>query len=147
MALASLLADYLYLVHQIDFIKLLLDHMTKILLPFILLICLASPLFGQVGGDNTYEFLNLNASARVASLGGSLISVRDDDASLAYHNPALLNSSMHRQLAFSHAFHLAGINYGYASYSLPAFFYAVLYDYLGEATFMNCWRTYIRPIY
>lgn len=35
-------------------------------------------------------------------------------------------------------------NYGYASYSLPAFFYAVLYDYLGEATFMNCWRTYIR---
>lgn len=35
-------------------------------------------------------------------------------------------------------------NYGYASYPLPAFLYSVLYDHLGEATFMNCWRTYIR---
>lgn len=88
----------------------------KILL-MILLSGLLSTLGAQVGGDNTYEFLNLNASARIAGLGGSLISVRDDDASLAYHNPALLNASMHRQLAFSHAFHLAGINYGYASYA------------------------------
>lgn len=35
-------------------------------------------------------------------------------------------------------------NYGYASYSLPAFLYAVLYHHLGEELFLNCWREYIR---
>jgi hypothetical protein len=91
--------------------------MTKKIVLCALLYGLLAPLFGQVGGDNTYEFLNLNASARIAALGGSLISVRDDDAGLAYHNPGLLNSTMHHQLAFSHAFHLAGISHGYASYA------------------------------
>lgn len=91
--------------------------MIRILLLSLLFLGLVESLTAQVGGDNTYEFLNLNASARIAGLGGSLISVRDDDASLAYHNPALLNATMHRQLAFSHAFHLAGINHGYASYA------------------------------
>jgi hypothetical protein len=35
-------------------------------------------------------------------------------------------------------------NYGYASYPLPAFLYAVLYDHLGEELFLDCWREYIR---
>lgn len=35
-------------------------------------------------------------------------------------------------------------NYGYASYPLPAFLYAVLYDELGEDVFLQCWREYIR---
>jgi hypothetical protein len=35
-------------------------------------------------------------------------------------------------------------NYGYASYPLPAFLYAVLMDHLGEELFLDCWREYIR---
>ncbi|MCI4671696.1 MAG: M1 family metallopeptidase [Bacteroidia bacterium] len=35
-------------------------------------------------------------------------------------------------------------NYGYASYPLPAFLYSILYDELGEETFMKCWQEYIR---
>lgn len=35
-------------------------------------------------------------------------------------------------------------NYGYASYPLPAFLYAVLYDHLGQELFEKCYREYIR---
>jgi hypothetical protein len=75
------------------------------------------PLSGQiVGGRNTFQFLHFSPSARVTALGGSLITVMDDDVNLAYLNPALLNPQMHQQLAFNHNFHLGGINHGYAAY-------------------------------
>ena len=35
-------------------------------------------------------------------------------------------------------------NYGYASYPLPAFVYAMLHHHLGEETFLKCFREYIR---
>ena len=70
----------------------------------------------QLGGHNTYEFLNMATSARISALGGNLITVRDDDVNLAYANPAALNEAMHQQIGFSHNFHLAGIQNGYASY-------------------------------
>ena len=37
-----------------------------------------------------------------------------------------------------------GSNYGYASYSLPAFFYGTLHHYLGEETFTKAYREYIK---
>ncbi|MEM9917229.1 MAG: type IX secretion system protein PorQ [Bacteroidota bacterium] len=78
-----------------------------------------SPLFSTaqiVGGNNTYEFLNLPASARLTAMGGHLISVRDDDLSLALSNPSLLNPDMHQQIALSHNIFLGGINHGYVAY-------------------------------
>ncbi len=90
--------------------------MLRALLP-LLACCLIGPAaFPQLGGLHTFEFLNLSPSARVTALGGNLITVRDDDASLAYANPALLNPQVHHALAFNHNFHVAGINNGYASY-------------------------------
>ena len=70
-----------------------------------------------VGGDNVYEFLNLSPSSRVTALGGMLISVKDDDVTLAHENPATIQSSMHQQLAVSHNIHLSGINHGYVAYA------------------------------
>ena len=70
----------------------------------------------QIGGINTYEFLNLSHSARITALGSNLITVRDDDVALAAANPAALNPSMHQQLSFNHSFHFAGIGQGYAAY-------------------------------
>lgn len=69
-----------------------------------------------IGGQHVYEFLNLPQSARVTALGGSLITVKDDDVALAFSNPAVLNPSMDLQLSFNHNIHLAGINNGYASF-------------------------------
>lgn len=72
--------------------------------------------YSQLGGQHIYEFLALPSSARVTSLGGSMISVIDDDLALGYHNPASLNSEMDNRLSFSHNFHLADISNGYAAY-------------------------------
>lgn len=80
--------------------------------------CLLTALSAQVGGLTTWEFLNLSPSARVSALGGYLIAVPDDDVNLAMVNPALLNPSMDGRLSFSHAFHPAGIDQGYASFGL-----------------------------
>ena len=40
----------------------------------------------------------------------------DDDLNLGLANPALLNESIHKQIALSHSFHLAKTNHGYGAY-------------------------------
>jgi len=74
-------------------------------------------LYGQTGGDNVYEFLNLTHSGLVASLGGSNISLITNNPDLAYYNPALLNAQMDKSLALNYTNYFAGINYGFAIYS------------------------------
>ncbi|MCB9250930.1 MAG: type IX secretion system protein PorQ [Flavobacteriales bacterium] len=76
-----------------------------------------SNLFAQIGGTRTYPFLNLDHSARVAAAGGSLITIRDNDISLAYQNPALLNKKMHNHATLSYLNYLAGINMGFGGYA------------------------------
>jgi len=85
----------------------------------IIICCLGSSslLFSQTGGNNTYEFLNLAIPARVASLGGALISLKDNDLNLSFQNPALLDSTVHNNLALSYIDYFSDISYGYASYS------------------------------
>jgi len=73
-------------------------------------------LLAQPAGKRAYEFLNLPASARITALGGHLISVHDEDISLALANPATLNDRMHNRISFSHNFHFADIQNGYVSY-------------------------------
>ncbi len=90
--------------------------MQKILLFFILSFSANVLLAQPIGGKNVYEFLNLSPSARTTALGGSLISVSDDDVVLAALNPATLNPDAHNQMAFNHNLYVAGISTGYASY-------------------------------
>jgi hypothetical protein len=91
--------------------------MPKRLLTLGIAIWMTGALSAQIGGISIYEFLNLPNSARITALGGTLITVRDDDANLAFSNPAALNPLMHQQLAFNHSFHVADISHGYASYA------------------------------
>lgn len=86
------------------------------ILLFVFLIS-AGNLLAQLGGQRAFSFLNLSPSARITALGGNLITVVDDDVNLAYANPALLNPLMHQQITFSHNFHLAEIQNGYAAYA------------------------------
>lgn len=71
---------------------------------------------GQIGGKHVYEFLGLPGSARLSALGGTLISVMDDDVNLALSNPAVSNKAMHNALSFSHNFIFADVQSGYVSY-------------------------------
>jgi hypothetical protein len=70
----------------------------------------------QKGGETTYSFLGLTNSARVAALGGDVVSLMDDDINMVFHNPALLSPGMHNNLSLNYVNYFAGVNYGYASY-------------------------------
>lgn len=99
------------------------DH-HRILKPtfLFLLLVISGQNLAQVGGDHFFDFLGLPSSARETALGGSLITIADEDLSLAYGNPALLNDKMHNRIVFNHNFHFVDITNGYAAYarSIPA---------------------------
>ncbi|TLX77684.1 type IX secretion system protein PorQ [Labilibacter sediminis] len=71
----------------------------------------------QRGGESTYDFLNLTNSARVAALGGTNVSMVNNDLNLAYHNPSLLNDTMSNSLVLNYVPYMADINYGYVAYA------------------------------
>jgi len=71
----------------------------------------------QIGGTGIYQFVDLAPSSRISSLGGNLISVKDDDPTLAIQNPSLLNASMDNHLALSYLDYLAGVNFGSVIYA------------------------------
>ena len=97
--------------------------------------------FAQIGGEYTYDFLNLTNSARMAALGGNQVALSDpSDLNVSYNNPSLLMSDMKNQLAVNYVDYFAGINYGYAAYSfgtpLPGNF-AVGMHYINYGKFIE----------
>ncbi|MFC2104897.1 type IX secretion system protein PorQ, partial [Bacteroidota bacterium] len=90
--------------------------MKKLLATFSVII-ITFPLYAQIGGTHTYDFLNLINSARVASLGGDVIAINDNDFNLTYHNPALLNPDMNHSMIVNYVNYFTDINYGYAAYA------------------------------
>jgi len=73
--------------------------------------------FAQLGGNATYQFLNLISSPRQAALGGKVITNVDYDVTQALYNPATINIEMDNQLALNYANHLGDIRYGTAAYA------------------------------
>jgi len=87
------------------------------LLPLLILLVLFSlSLRAQLGGESTYEFLNLPNSARIAALGGEYMASYDGDITLSLANPSLINEDMHNNLGFSFVDYYSDIKYGYAQY-------------------------------
>ncbi len=71
--------------------------------------------FSQAG-NAVYAFLDLPVSSRVAALGGTNVSLRDNDLSFAFRNPALLTAENDKQISLSMANYLADIKFGSAMY-------------------------------
>lgn len=88
----------------------------------IFLLAFVSPLtYGQIGGENTYDFLNLTNSARMAALGGNQVALSDStDLNVSYNNPSLLRPDSKNTLVINYVDYFAGVNYGYAAYSFGA---------------------------
>ena len=92
--------------------------MRKLILLITLLVFITPMAFCQIGGESTYEFLNLTNSARMAALGGNQIALHDStDLNVSYNNPSLLMPGMKNMLALNYVNYFAGVNYGYAAYS------------------------------
>lgn len=89
------------------------------LFSIILLIFIASEFhsLAQTGGRSTFEFLNLPASARASALGSNLLSISDNDISLVYTNPSLINPELNNNLSLSFVDYYSDISYGYATYA------------------------------
>ncbi len=80
--------------------------------------------WAQVGGRQTFSFLNHPAGARLAALGSINVSSPSTDVTMLQANPALLQPNMHKHLALSYTDYLADI-------SLSSVFYAVNHPKLG----------------
>lgn len=78
---------------------------------------LQNSLMAQIGGGNTYEFLNLTSSPRIAAMGGDFLAINDNDILLAPSNPSLINPGLHNHLGVAFVDFFTDINYGTASYS------------------------------
>ncbi len=78
---------------------------------------LTSLAVAQVGGESTYQFLNLVSSPRQAALGGKVFTNVDYDVTQGLFNPATINVEMDNQLALNYTSYLGGISYGTASYA------------------------------
>lgn len=77
-----------------------------------LLFVLSVQLQAQIGGTKTFSFLDLPVPARSNALGGATMAIWDKDVNLSYSNPALLNPSCSKQLAFNYVNFVSDLNYG-----------------------------------
>jgi len=84
---------------------------------FFLLIISSVSAKAQLGGTSAYSFLNLPISARVVSLGGNLMCVKDNDLNVSLVNPSLLCDSMDNNVALSFSSYFAKVKYGYVAYA------------------------------
>lgn len=86
---------------------------------FVLLaVLLPSGLWAQYmgSGSSTFNFLDLPVSSRMNALGGTNVSVRDGDVSMAMANPALLGAMTDKVLQLNFAYYLPGTMFGSVLY-------------------------------
>jgi len=87
-------------------------------LKMLIFLCSISILgMAQEGGLHTYEFLNLSPNAHVTGLGGRQIAVYNDNPSMGFTNPSLINAKMHRQLNVGAVLYPGDVYYGDAFYA------------------------------
>ncbi len=87
----------------------------KIVFSLFLILTLNS-LKAQIGGHNSYAFLDMDYNARSVALGGDYLLSFDDDINGAASNPASITKKMDKNLALNHAFFPSGINFGQIAY-------------------------------
>ncbi|MDR2681060.1 MAG: type IX secretion system protein PorQ [Tannerella sp.] len=68
-------------------------------------------------GNSAYNFLRYPTSSRVSALGGYSVSLVERDASLVFHNPALLGGEMDGMLNFNYMNYISDINVGSAVFT------------------------------
>ena len=79
---------------------------------FIFLFLLLPIFFYSQNTSNSFSFVNLEHSARSSAMGGNLISIYDNDLSLAQIAPSLLNQNMHNGIGFSFVDYFSDIRTG-----------------------------------
>ncbi|MBX9851295.1 MAG: type IX secretion system protein PorQ [Cytophagaceae bacterium] len=68
-----------------------------------------SSCYSQIGGRNSFEFVDMGVNAHVAGVGGLNVSIKDNDLNMILQNPALLTSEMHKNLSLNYVAFFADI--------------------------------------
>jgi hypothetical protein len=71
----------------------------------------------NLGGLSTYNFLKLAPAPQLSALGGTVVSIFNNDASLSYSNPALLQTNQDKNLYANINFMYGGIKQMYVNYT------------------------------
>ena len=66
--------------------------------------------------ESAYNFLRLPVSAHIAALGGENISLNDDDATIIFHNPAMLNFVADKTVNLNYMTYMEGANTASAAF-------------------------------
>ena len=92
--------------------------LVTVLLTGLLTVLVAVPVQAQYLGSGTsaFAFMDLPVSSRLNALGGTNVSVRDGDLSMAMCNPALLGTMTDKVLQLNYAYYLPGTMFGSALY-------------------------------
>lgn len=91
----------------------------KRLVVYLCVVCSMAFLHAQDAGT-AFQFLQLPVSSHAAALGGDNISIAEDDATLSYHNPALLTNASNHMLNFNYMNYLQRTNVLGAGYTMEA---------------------------
>lgn len=84
---------------------------------YLYIICYAVTLRAQ-DAETAFQFLQLPVSSHAAALGGDNVTIAEDDAALAYHNPALLTDASNRTLSLNYMNYLQRTNTVGAGYAM-----------------------------
>ncbi len=90
-------------------------RMVRVFLPFYLLTLLPFTALAQESQE-VYSFLRLPVSAHVAALGGDNITLPDDDATVIFHNPALISNVTDKSLNLNFMTYMEGAKTASASF-------------------------------
>jgi hypothetical protein len=96
-------------------------------------------LFSQAG-YGVYQFIDLPVSSRQAALGGSNVSMRDNDLSFAFQNPSLLTDNTSKMISLNMANYLTDIKFGSAMYGFSLGkknYFAVGVQYIDYGSFVK----------
>ncbi len=90
--------------------------------------------FAQIGGRSTFGFLDRTNSARVASMGGNILAINDNDISLVLTNPSLISAEMSNTLALDFVSLRTAYSYGDIMYSKS---FSKVGNFVGTFQFIN----------
>ncbi len=72
---------------------------------------------GQSYGTQAFPFLQEPVTARLAALGTSVAAINDNDITIGFANPSLINAQMNNDLSLAYVNYFAGFNYGLVQFS------------------------------
>ena len=111
-----------------------MQHLHRPFLITILSGIIAISSFAQIGGRSTFGFLDRTNSARVASMGGNILAINDNDISLVLTNPSLISAEMSNTLALDFVSLRNAYSYGDIMYSKS---FSKVGNFVGTFQFIN----------